>query len=202
MAGSLKNEPDAAFDYCAHSLAAADCRVHVAAGRETPANEGPHQLELNAAGACHFHHPVALDTATNRTRLHWCVPAQQLAGAVWHRAGRRSPVSLDAGAHRDHRQLRLAVRHGSLGPGRCQFPCTVSDSVDGVVRRVSDSRSVQSVCVLRSAAGSVLRANAPRFGQSPGVSRVALHLDQPAGIVPVPDRCRADLRGHRHVEHG
>ncbi|MCY1173086.1 hypothetical protein D9M73_132360 [compost metagenome] len=202
MAGSPKNDGDDSPDRRAHSAAAADRRDHADAWREAPAAQGQDQSVLQPARAGHCRGVVAMDTDHRRARLHRCVPAEQLASAVRPGAGGRSPVGADAGADRHHRRQCPAVRHGPLGQRRFEFSCAVPDPVDGALRRIPHRGPVQPVRVLRGAAGRVLRLDAPRFGPGAGVVGTALHLDQPAGLVAVPDWRGADLWGHRHAEHG
>src|SRR5471032_1413438 len=115
MAGSLKNECDDAPDRRTDSAAAADRRHHADARRETSPAESQDQPVLQPAGPGHLRDAAAMDANHRRAWLHWGVPAGQLAITVRHRAGGRSSVGDDAGADRDHRRQRPAVRHGPLG---------------------------------------------------------------------------------------
>ena len=61
MAGSRKNEFDAAPDCRAHSAAAADRSLHVVAGGETPSVESADQPDLDPARPGYLGDAVAVD---------------------------------------------------------------------------------------------------------------------------------------------
>ncbi|KPW29954.1 Unknown protein sequence [Pseudomonas coronafaciens pv. atropurpurea] len=200
MAGSPRHELDQSTDHRADSAAAADGRIDALAGRKASAAQGTHQSVFQHARAGHLGGAVFLGATDRQQRFHRRLPAGQLGRSLRHSAGSRSPVGLDAGTDRHRRRLRPAVRAGTLGPGRCQLSCTVPDSANGPIRRIPDSRPVQSVRVFRGAARSLLWPDAARLRSGESVHRPALYFDQPAGLVAIPDRCRADLRGNRYAQ--
>ncbi|RIE00147.1 Na+/H+ antiporter subunit E [Simplicispira hankyongi] len=130
------------------------------------------------------------------------VPAGQLAGAVWHRAGARPALGADAGPDQPAGARRLGVRLRALAPGRRALSSAVPIAADGAVRCLPHRRPVQSVRVFRGHAGGLVRPAAARLGPRARARRHALHRHQPGGLGTVSDWRVHALWPHRHAEHG
>ena len=100
------------------------------------------------------------------------------------------------------RPRRAGVLARALASRRAALPHPVPVPADGPERRLPDRRPVQSVRLLRGAAGRLLRPCAARLRHRARQGRAALHRDQPRGLAAVPDRRQPDLRRHRHAQHG
>ncbi|CAM5219065.1 hypothetical protein CDEF62S_04440 [Castellaniella defragrans] len=185
--------------------AAAGGRPDAAHARDgPPAAPGPGGAFPDPAARHRFHaagrHPA--DGAGGLARRHRRLPARQLAGALRHRAGGGQAQRPDAGTHGAAGDLHLPVCHGPMGSRGQPLPSAVPAHPDGVERRLSRRRPVQSVRLLRNPAHRLLRPHAARLGQAARRGRPALYRGEPDRLLPVADRHRPDLRPDRHAESG
>ena len=197
----MDRPPDRRADPAAAGLGGRDA-VH---GRAPPCPQGRDRGRDHGCAAGRLRHAAApgRHASCGAGRIgREGVPARQLAGALRHRAGARSPLRAHARADEHPRRCDAAVFARALASCRAAVPRHLPAPAHGTQRRLPDRGPVQPLRVLRGAARRLLRPRPARGRDRAGQGGPRLHRHQPDGLLPLPDRRQPGLRRHRHAQHG